>query len=304
MRLHFSQMIRLYLLILICGLSRPLFGQSEAMYAQYMFNGLAINPAYAGSHDALSLSFLARFQGVGIEGMPNTQTFSGHTALNDERMGVGLIAINDQLGVTRQTGAFGSYSYTIHIQENARLALGLQAGVNFIDANYSELKMHRPGDPIFVQDVQETRPNFGSGVLFYNKLLYAGLSMPQMLGAGKSRITQLNPVMLNGGFIINAGHAVKVKPNFMVKMIDSEFVEYNINTNVLFQEVLWVGASYRPNNSLNFLVEALLTSQLRLGYAYETSLNDLHKYTGGSHEVMLNYRFRFTKKGAVDPRYF
>ena len=67
----------------------PVAAQQQATYAQYMFNGLAINPAYAGSHEALSASFLARFQNVGLPGAPTTQTVAIHTPLASQRVARG-----------------------------------------------------------------------------------------------------------------------------------------------------------------------------------------------------------------------
>src|SRR5688572_22676926 len=78
--------------------------QQVATYSQYMFNGLAINPAYAGSHNALSATALARFQNVGLRGAPNTQTFSIHSPLVNKRVALGLMVIHDQLSVINQTG--------------------------------------------------------------------------------------------------------------------------------------------------------------------------------------------------------
>ena len=278
--------------------------QSEAMYAQYMFNGLAINPAYAGSQESLSMTFLSRFQSVGIEGAPSTQTLSGHSGFSNGRMGLGLTAINDMIGVTRQTGVFGAYSYKIKFTNKSVLSLGLQAGTNFIDAKYSQLRQHQPGDPNFDGDVREVKPNFGAGVFYSSQRFYLGASMPQMLGQGKSQITVYNPIILTSGYVFDAGPSVKIKPNFLIKAVDQEIVEVNINTNVLIQEVFWLGVSYRHQNSLHFLTEIQATNQLRFGYAFESGIGDLSGLQFSSHEILVNYRLQYTKKGAVDPRYF
>ena len=278
--------------------------QSEGMYAQYMFNGLAINPAYAGSRGALSLTALSRFQGTGLEGAPRTQTFSADAALHHDRMGVGFIAINDKLGVTRQSGFFGSYSYAIPFNDGSRLSLGLQAGVNFKRASYSQLNIYQPGDPIFGEDMRETQLNIGTGAYYLRRNLYAGLSVPQLLGNDGSRIVQNNPMIFTAGMLFELSYAFKLKPNILMKLIEWRGVEYNINTNLLIHDVLWIGVSYRPNTSLNFLLEMLVTNQLRIGYSYEAGINELAVATNGSHEIMVNYHFRFTKRGAVDPRYF
>ena len=62
---------KIILIILMLG---PLmvFAQQDALFTQYMYTKLEFNPAYAGSHDGLSLDLLGRFQWVGIEGAPQT----------------------------------------------------------------------------------------------------------------------------------------------------------------------------------------------------------------------------------------
>ena len=297
-------MRKVFIIILSFFAASQAMAQSEAMYAQYMFNGLAINPAYAGSQQSLSMTFLSRFQSVGIEGAPNTQTLSGHSGFSNGRMGLGLTAINDKLGVTRQTGVFGAYAYKIKFTNKSVLSLGLQAGANFVDAQYSQLRQRNPGDPIFIGDVREVKPNFGAGVFYSGQKFYLGASMPQMLGQGKSEITVYNPIMFTAGYVFDVSPVVKVKPNFLIKAVDSEIVEVNINTNVLIHEVLWLGASYRHQNSLHFLIEIQATNQLRFGYALENGVGDLSGLRFTSHEFLINYRLQYTKKGAVDPRYF
>jgi hypothetical protein len=45
--------------------------------------------------------------------------------------------------------------------------------------------------------------------------------------------------------------------------------------------------------------------QFRIGYAYDFLLNDdLRQQSSGSHEVVLNYRFSFSKNKVLTPRFF
>jgi type IX secretion system PorP/SprF family membrane protein len=105
--------------------------QQVATYSQYMTNALAINPAYAGSHEALSATVLARFQNVGLKGSPNTQTFSVHTPLLNKRVALGMLVIHDQLSVINQTGIHFSYAYRIPVSEKNKgvLSFGLQGRI-------------------------------------------------------------------------------------------------------------------------------------------------------------------------------
>lgn len=91
--------------------------QQQAMFSQYMFNTLAINPAYAGSQESISLTALMREQWVGLEGAPSTQTFSAHSPFKEKRIGVGLIFLHDKIGVTHQSGVYASYAYKIPLRK-------------------------------------------------------------------------------------------------------------------------------------------------------------------------------------------
>ena len=280
-----------------------LYGQSEATYSQYMFNGLAINPAYAGSHESLDLTVLSRFQSMGIEGAPVTQTFTGHTAIVDRRIGLGFLLINDKIGVTQQTGFYLSYAYKIRF-DRSTLSLGLQAGGTMVDAKYSQLLIRQPGDPVLGDDIQGFKPNFGAGIYYSSEYFYAGISMPQMINAGEKAITQLQPLIFTSGIVFTLNPVLKLKPNILFRVVDQVPVEFNFNMNLLIHEVVWFGVSYRPSNTAIVLLEVQLTDKLRFGYAYDFGINDLSKANTGSHEFMLNYQLRKNKKGVVSPRYF
>src|ERR1700748_1446919 len=76
--------------------------QQDNLYSQYMFNGLLINPAYAGSNEVLSATALNRNQWVGFDGAPRTNTFSLHTPLKNKKINLGITFINDRYGITTQ----------------------------------------------------------------------------------------------------------------------------------------------------------------------------------------------------------
>ena len=48
-------------------------GQQRAITSTYMFNGLVINPAYAGSLNLLSITGVHRDQWVNVDGAPNSR---------------------------------------------------------------------------------------------------------------------------------------------------------------------------------------------------------------------------------------
>jgi len=289
--------------LLFFGIILKIYGQSEATYSQYMFNGLAINPAYAGTHESFSLSALSRFQSIGVDGAPRTQTFTAHTPVRKKRIGLGLMIISDKIGVTRQTGFYFAYAYKVKFKKST-LSLGLQGGGIQVNADFSELRINQPGDPIFSEDVSKLQPNFGAGIYYNSKYFYAGISLPQMLDESDNRITQVKPFIVTSGLILTLNRALKLKPNILFRVVESDPVEFNYNMNLLIHEVFWIGVSFRPSNTINGIVELQLTNQFRLGYAYDVSINDFGDADSGSHEIMINYQLRLTKKGVINPRYF
>nr|WP_240534719.1 type IX secretion system membrane protein PorP/SprF [Pedobacter aquae] len=98
--------MRLLLLVLLqVLLVLRVQAQQEAMYTQYMFNTLAINPAYPTLDESLSVTALSRHQWVGFKGAPNTQTISIHSPLGTSETFIGGLLINDQIGeVIKETG--------------------------------------------------------------------------------------------------------------------------------------------------------------------------------------------------------
>jgi type IX secretion system PorP/SprF family membrane protein len=302
--------------VMLVFFSRVVSAQQVATYSQYMFNGLAINPAYAGSHDALSLTALGRFQNVGLSGAPYTQTFSAHSPLLNKRVGLGMLVIHDQLSVISQTGIHFSYAYRVPIKKDkATLSFGLQGGVSMYNAQYSELELYNNSsngtpDPAFSQDIREARPNIGTGVYYSTQLSYIGLSMPSLLnnvfdrGQEYTTVYQNVPIILTAGHVFPINRILKVKPSFLFKMVDGQPVEFDLNANLLFDEVLWAGLSYRSSKQVVMLTQFKINDQLQFGYSYTITAGPIRTVELGSHEVMLNYRFWFNKRGVISPRYF
>ena len=88
--------------------------QQYPVFTQYYFNELVINPAYAGNHVQLSLTAMYRNQWVNFPGAPKTFSFSGHTALAKNKVGVGLMVNHDEIGSYKNEHIYTSYSYKIH----------------------------------------------------------------------------------------------------------------------------------------------------------------------------------------------
>ena len=106
------------------------FAQQDPQFSQYQFNQMVINPAYAGSRDALSAVVNVRQQWSGFDGAPRTQAFSLHGPLKKKRIGLGLsgtandtkIEVLNSLGQVVLEERMESNSVTINL---SNLANGL-----------------------------------------------------------------------------------------------------------------------------------------------------------------------------------
>jgi type IX secretion system PorP/SprF family membrane protein len=298
-------MYRLGFFILFLLTAVTLRAQQQTIFSQYMNNVLAVNPAYAGHNRMLNANFMMRFQSVGLKGAPKTQAFSMHSPVFNQRVGLGLQMIHEQIGVSDQTGIYASYSYRIEIDKYT-LSMGLQAGANFYKSNYTNLDLYQDGDASFSEDTRSVTPNFGAGVYLHNERMYAGISMPQMIRLNKdvNEVTQYRPLLLMGGYVFDLNEDLKIKPGGLLKFADERPVQLDINATLIIKDVVWAGVSYRPNNAAVIMASAHITDQLVFGYSYDFAINSLNVATNGSHEFLLQYLFRFSNKDVESPRYF
>jgi type IX secretion system PorP/SprF family membrane protein len=296
--------------------SSNLYAQQDPMYSQYQFNGLIINPAYAGTHDVLSAALLYRNQWVGLPGAPKTFTFSADAPFRKNKVGLGLDIISDKIGVSSKTGIFGIYSYKIPFAKNT-LSLGLQFGFNFFSSNYTGVQFSNQdnkSDNAFSVNYSDGYPNFGLGAYYYSEKFYLGVSLPQFVNQTflnkffskpeVYRYDQANHFFLTSGYVFKINNDLSIKPSLLMKYVNGAPIEMDLNATAWFYELLGLGISYRSMDAINALSEVKVTPQLFLGYAFEYSLTSIRNYNSGTHEIMLRYNFDFASPRVITPRYF
>lgn len=285
--------------------------QQLPQFTQYMYNTISINPAYAGSRDALSIVGLHRSQWVGFDGGPITQTLSIHTPLRNDRVGVGLSFIEDDLGPENFTYVYGDFSYAIPTGKTGKLAFGIKGGFTqySLDADF---RASESFDPLIRGIEDRWTPNIGLGVYWSTDLVYFGLSTPRVLNTDRNKEQGYEALerlsyYFTGGIVFDLSNSVKLKPAFMVKATNGAPMSYDLSANFLYNEKFWLGGSYRINEqtaAIGGLVDFQVSRQLRVGYSYEKPISDIRAYTSGTHEVLLIYEFKFLSSKLKSPRYF
>ncbi len=301
----------LLILLLFIGFV-SLHAQQEAMFTHYMYNTLGVNPAYAGSRDALTITALYRTQWVGFEGAPTTQTLTAHSPVYTEAVNLGLSFSNDEIGPVQNTAVYLDYAFRFNLTENSKLALGVKVGFDNYKFNVSELQTNTGNDPAFMVNDGAFSPNFGFGVYYNRENFYAGLSTPKLLqnnyaySVADNLSEEKRHYYLIAGGIVPISNEIKLKPTGLLKCVQGAPMEVDLTANFLFYDRFQLGAMYRTGDAVGLLLGYYITEQLSVGYSFDWSfVNTTSKYNDGSHEIVLSYDFIFKEQRRIrSPRYF
>lgn len=304
-----------------------LFGQQQRpVRSMYMFDQLLINPAYAGSQVQLSATTIYRNQWVNLEGAPETVTASVQSSLLNNRMGLGLVVGKDVLGVHENLSLFASYAYKIPLANGGSLSMGLQAGFDAIQSDFTRTTVPTANtttgtqsgalDP-FYNATNAFNPNFGTGLFYTNRSFYAGISIPYLLENDiiqdvESGSLTTESIKNTRNYFLTGGMTFPMDPNFkilastLIRFQDGAPLSFDVNGIGVIKEVVGLGAGYRLNEGLIFLFELKINENFHVGYAYDKTVSDLGLVSNGSHEIMLNYRIRIQRwhQGLECPSYF
>ena len=309
-----NRKLKIGVFITILFLSKTVvYAQYGPTFTQYTFNEAFINPAYIGSQDALAVNASYRNQWVGIDGAPVTQTFVAHAPAFHKKIGIGITAFNDRIGVLKTTAAYLNLSYRI-IMPRATLSFGLLGGIQSVREDFTKVKTIQPEDDQFMHNTPRViSPNMGFGAYYYTRKLYVGLSVPRLMqtvyGSDSSKaLTRVNVKDFSYyaalGYVFDANENVIWKPYILTKIIQGAPIQADFALTALLHKVLWAGASYRTDHTLSGIIGIQMTPQFKLSYSYDYTFSELQKYHSGSHEVQLSYIFSFNKEKIVTPRLF
>jgi len=292
--------------------------QQDAQYTQYMYNTVAVNPAYAGSRGVLSIGALHRSQWLGLDGAPTTQTLNIHTPVS-ERVGLGLSIVNDEIGngTNQDTYFDGVFSYTIPVSRTGKLSFGVKAGGHLLNIDFNKLRNFDPSTapPGQVSIDKKFSPNFGAGVYYHTEQFYAGLSVPNFLktehfdGSGNSSSFLAQERMnwyLITGYVFELNPDLKLKPALLFKAVEGAPLQVDLSATALINDKFSLGAAYRWDAAVSALAGFQLNDKLMLGLAYDREVTELGNtaFNDGSFEIFLRFEFFTRYKNVIAPRFF
>ncbi|RYD89005.1 MAG: type IX secretion system membrane protein PorP/SprF [Sphingobacteriales bacterium] len=324
-------MKRIIIIMVVLLAAQAARGQQDAQYSQYMFNGIYINPAYAGYREQTNLHSFYRNQWTGITGSPKSLSLAVDGIANEGNVGLAFQVASDKLGAQSNLSAYGNYAYRIRMNADgsARLAFGVGLGVIQNALHGDMLDPRDPGDQyIPLGTEREMAPDARAGVYYADDNFYAGFSVDNLIAqyAINNRNIGINfPIpkahyYLTAGAMLPLGYGLQLKPSLLLKDDRGGPTSLDVNALFLLGERIWLGGSYRTavklydkdylqrdldkRNSVVAMAEIFAAPQLRIGYAFDYSLNKLQPYSGGTHEISIGYYFKQKKVRMKTPRYF
>ena len=300
-------MRKLYKLLAVILIATSANAQQLPLYSTYFFTPYIFNPAMSGYNGVTEIVAMHKRQWTGVQGAPNTSALAINGDLNEMKFGWSVYGYNDQTDIVNRTAFYGSYAYHLRFTEKNSLSFGLSAG--YLNNSIDQSAINGDdGDPVIGANLNNSGQfdiNFGLALKLGDFLL--GASVPQLLApkikfSGNDENNQVFYQMLRH-YVIHTQYDVRLQNDKMILspyivMRAADDVQPQVDAGLMFNmpDYFFVGAAYRSNYAVTANVGVHMTENISLGYAYDFSTSEFASSLGGSHELMLRWRFGSSKK--------
>ena len=277
--------------------------QQDPQFTQNMFNKLANNPGFAGSRGVIATSILHRSQWMGFNdggAAASTQNFSVDAELPFLYGGVGLNVVNDNIAEFSNLGLQASYAYRTELGVG-QIGMGMSVGMYQSGLNGSKLKSAQSNDPaIPTVEVKGSSLDIGAGIYYNTQDVYVGLSSahmtePTVEWSDGQDFDLTRHYFLIAGYYHELSSLLSLNPSIYLKS-DGATSQLDINTNLIYNNKLWGGVSYRLDEGLSLLAGMNVNEDFRFGLAYDVTMMNA---MSNSLEFMLGYNFKIKTNKAI-----
>lgn len=297
-------MNRILLILVFLMSTLGVSAQQDPQFSQNMFNKLANNPGFAGSRGVIATSVLHRSQWIGFNdngsAAVSTQNFSVDAEVPFLNGGLGLNIVKDNVAQFSNLGLQASYAYRAELGVG-QIGMGMSVGMFQSGLEGGFLKAAVSGDQaIPTGDVSGSSLDIGAGVYFNTQDMYIGVSSahmnePNIEWSDGQDFNLARHYFLISGYYHEISSALSLNPSIYLKS-DGATSQLDINTNLIYNNKMWTGVSYRLNEGVILLAGMNVNEDLRFGIGYDLTL--LNPLTN-SFEVMLGYNFKVNTTKAI-----
>jgi type IX secretion system PorP/SprF family membrane protein len=283
--------------------------QKAMTLSQYMHNRFAINSAFAGSREVLSVFGSFRKQWTGLPQSPQAEYLTGHTPLRNPNMALGFQVFNEQFTIKNNLGISLSYTYRVKVNPYTWMAFSLSGGFSSYQINWNEINLEHEDDPAFAGNNASNGPQAGFGWSIYNDRFFGGFSIPEFFSHDFEKMEGTEPdlqranFLFTGGYLFDVSSRLMIQPSFLAKINQQEGSWTDLTGSVIYDKMIWGGITYRTREELIFHIGWQILPQLRMAYSYDYSLGDIGDFNNGSHEISIQYDFGY-KINTPSPKFF
>ena len=269
--------------------------QQNPLSAQYLFNPFIFNPAYAGFSRDLSVLATNRKQWAGFNGSPVTMTASGHIAIMQNKMGLGLSILQDNIGINKTMELMASYAYHVDLNTSSRLSFGLQAGVVSYKSDFNELTIIQ-GDPKFQNKLSAIAPSFGAGIIYSSDKFYLSFSVPKLLEGKTKKNGNVDVILYSqqfyglGSYQFSLTNRIKLKPFVMARYTAGAPISTDFGVALDADNSYTLGLFTRNLHSYGAMMKINLGDMFRVGYVFELPTNKSVGLKNTAHEITIGIR--------------
>ena len=175
-----------------------LIGQSNIRLNDFWDKTYFINPASINDVGLAEFNMAARKQWVGFPGSPSTLFASATTYLDNLHTQFGLKVVQDKIGLTSTSDIELTYAYSLELQNNWKLNMGLGACYQMLSYDMNELVLPQNDDPtIYEKLLKENNFNANLGMELTNKFWKLGASSQNIF----SLFSNSNKQFVNTNFV-------------------------------------------------------------------------------------------------------
>ncbi len=326
-----------YISFIFVSSINAIFAQQKPQYTQYILNNYVLNPAISGIENYIDFKGAYRKQWSGLENAPKTTYFTIHAPIGkkddrsnatsfdmiggnplgrsylenyaaaDPHHGVGLTFLDDKTGPITNTSVNLTYAYHLGISSKINMAVGVGLGANRTSLNTTDLKLETPNDPAIASGfINRINPDVNAGIWVYSGSYFAGASIQQVLQqtvsfSNNSNYTQGKTVphmFATAGYRFWATDDITIIPSIMLKNVKPAPLGIDFNTKIAFRDKIWIGATYRKDDSFSGMMGFSFGSLINVSYAYDLTTSALGNVSNGTHEIvlglLLNNRYKIT----------
>jgi len=296
-------MKKIIILILAVTSVVTVSGQQDPQFTQNMFNKLANNPGFAGSRGVIATSILHRSQWMGFSddgAAASTQNFSVDAELPFLYGGVGLNVVKDNIAEFSNLGLQASYAYRTELGVG-QIGMGMSVGMYQSGLNGVALKSAQSGDPaIPTGEVKGSSLDIGAGIYYNTQDVYLGISSAHMTEStvewsDGQNFNLTRHYFLIAGYYHELSSSLSLNPSIYLKS-DGATSQLDINTNLIYNNKMWGGVSYRLDEGISLLAGMNVNEDLRFGLAYDVTMMNA---MSNSLEFMLGYNFKIKTNKAI-----